>query len=388
LSASGTAAVSLAANDVAGEKKAVGPPAIIPYNFNNKFAAELIATARKIATPGKGILAADESTGTIQKRFEAIKVDNTQANRREYRRLLFTSKDIGKYISGAILYEETLFEKTEDGSDLIKYLKDNDIMIGIKVDKGTKTLPSTDGEFYTQGITDLDQRCDKYYKQGARFAKWRAVLKISDKCPSQLSIIENAHTLAQYAAICQANGLVPIVEPEILMDGSHSIEVCQYWTEKVLAACYKALSDFNVLLEGTLLKPNMVLPGEQCKDQSSPQQIAAMTVRALQRTVPAAVPGIVFLSGGQTEEQASVNLNQINALPLGPRPWSLSFSYGRALQQSCLTAWGGQPANVPAAQAAFIARARANGLAQLGQYTGDAAGTASQQSLHVKNYTY
>jgi len=234
----------------------------------------------------------------------------------------------------------------------------------------------------------LDERCTKYYKAGARFAKWRAVLRISENTPSPLSIQETAHTLAQYAAICQANGLVPVVEPEILMDGDHTIQICQYWTEKVLAACYKALNDANVLLEGTLLKPNMVLPGEQSKHQVDPSIAAIATVRALQRTVPPAVPGITFLSGGQTEEQASVHLNAMNALDLGPRPWSLTFSYGRALQQTCLQVWQGKKENVAAAQAAFLVRAKANSLAQLGKYTGDAASASSSQSLHVKNYTY
>jgi len=344
---------------------------------------------KKIATPGRGILAADESTGTIGSRFKSIKAENNRQNRRDYRHLLFTTRDLEKYISGVIVYEETLYEKTEDGKvELIQFLKDKGIVIGIKVDKGTKHLPSTDNETYTQGLTDLDQRCAAYYKQGARFAKWRAVLRISENTPSPLSISETAHTLAQYAAICQANGLVPVVEPEILMDGLHSIEVCQYWTEKVLAACYKALNDANVLLEGSLLKPNMVLPGEQSSQRVGADVIATATVRALQRTVPPAVPGITFLSGGQTEEQATVNLNALNGLPLGPRPWSLTFSYGRALQQSCILAWAGKKENVAKAQAVLLARARANGAAQQGKYAGEAATDASKQSLHVKNYAY
>jgi len=359
------------------------------YLSENKFASELIATAKKIASPGHGILAADESTGTIAKRFEAIKVENSRANRREYRRLLFTTPDLEKYISGVILYEETLYEKTEDGkTELVQYLKDKGILLGIKVDKGTKHLPSTDNETYTQGLTDLDERCQKYYKQGARFAKWRAVLRISDNTPTLLSIKETANTLASYASICQANGLVPVVEPEILMDGNHPIHICQFWTEKVLAACYKALNDANVLLEGTLLKPNMVLAGEQCTQQPNAAVVAASTVKALQRTVPPAVSGITFLSGGQTEEQATINLNAMNALPLGPRPWSLTFSYGRALQQSVLSTWRGKSENVQAAQRVLLARARANGLAQQGKYTGDAESSSSKQSLYEKNYTY
>jgi len=280
-------------------------------------------------------------------------------------------------------------KKRFHGKDLlIQPLLDQGILLGIKVDKGTKHLPSTDNETYTQGLTDLDQACASYYKAGCRFAKWRATLQISSNTPSPLAIQENAHTLAQYAAICQANGLVPVVEPEILMDGDHSLYVCQYWTEKVLAACYKALSDANVLLEGTLLKPNMVLPGEGCKDKYSTSQIATATVRALQRTVPPAVPGVTFLSGGQTEEQATTNLNGMNSLNLGARPWALTFSYGRALQQSCLQAWGGKKENFEKGQEALLTRARANSAAQLGKYEGGSASGSSNQSLFVKDYSY
>jgi fructose-bisphosphate aldolase class I len=287
------------------------------------------------------------------------------------------------------LYEETLTERTEDKKDLIvKSLIDNGVILGIKVDKGTKHLPSTDNETYTQGLTDLDQRCAEYYKLGCRFAKWRATLRISSTTPSPLSINETAHTLAQYAAICQANGLVPVVEPEILMDGDHSLAVCQYWTEKVVAACYKCLNDANVLLEGTLLKPNMVLPGEGCKTKYSTEELAMASVKALQRTVPPAVPGITFLSGGQTEEQATVMLNAINKLSLGQRPWALTFSYGRALQQSCLQAWAGKKENFEKGQQVFLARARANSAAQLGKYEGEEASTSSKESLYVKDYSY
>jgi fructose-bisphosphate aldolase class I len=361
----------------------------IPFFPEYKYRDELIATAKKIASPGKGILAADESTGTIAKRFKEIKVENTRENRREFRRLLFTAPGLNKHISGVILYEETLFDTTEDGKKkLVDFLTEQGIVLGIKTDKGTKHLPGTDDEQYTQGLTDLDQRCEKYYQAGARFCKWRAVIKISRNCPSPLSIQENAFTLARYAAISQAHGLVPIVEPEILMDGPHSLEICQYWTEKVVAACYKALSDNHVLLEGTLLKPNMVLPGTECKNQRDSKTIGRATADAMRRTVPAAVPGIMFLSGGQSEVTATLNLNAINQEP--NRPWSVSFSYGRALQQSCLKAWMGKPENVPAAQKALLQRARANGLANLGQYTGEEGGASSAagQSLHVKNYTY
>jgi len=333
-------------------------------------------------------LAADESTGTIGSRLEKIGLKNERKFRREYRKLLFSTPDIGKYISGCIMYEETLFEE-DDGKPLIDYLNRAGVVLGIKTDLGTKHLPGTDDETYTQGITDLDARCKKYYARGARFAKWRAVLKISRNCPSPHAIQENAWTLAMYAAISQANGLVPIVEPEILMDGTHSIQICQYWTEKVLGACYKALNDLNVMLEGTLLKPNMVLPGTESKQRVDDATIARATVQALQRSVPPAVPGIMFLSGGQSEEEASRRLNALNSLPLGLRPWSLSFSYGRALQQSALKAWRGDPNNVGAAQAAFFARAKANGEAQRGQYRGAAGGAAAAgDNLHEKNYKY
>jgi len=363
----------------------------VPYLHKNPFAEELVATAKKVATSGKGILAADESTGTIGKRLQKIGLKNERPHRREYRRILFTTPGIGKYISGCILYEETLFETTEDGkTPLIDYLKKEGVVIGIKTDKGTKTLPGSDDETYTQGITDLDERCKKYYERGARFAKWRAVLKISKNCPSPAAIQENAWTLAMYAAVSQANGLVPIVEPEILMDGNHSIEICQYWTEKVVGACYKALNDLNVMLEGTLLKPNMVLPGTESKEFKTIDDatIAKATVQALQRSVPPAVPGIMFLSGGQTEEEASRRLNAINALSLGPRPWVLSFSYGRALQQSAMSAWKGDSGNVSKAQDAFFARAKANGEAQLGKYVNKQQGGAASVSLHEKNYKY
>uniref|UniRef100_A0A7S0DFR7 Fructose-bisphosphate aldolase n=2 Tax=Amorphochlora amoebiformis TaxID=1561963 RepID=A0A7S0DFR7_9EUKA len=263
------------------------------FTKENKYAQELIATAQRIATPGKGILAADESIGTIGKRFKAINVPNTRENRRAYRYLLSSTKGLGKHISGVILFEESLFETMADGSDLVDGFKKEGILLGIKVDKGTRHLPGTDGELYTQGLTDLDKRCKKYYEFGARFAKWRAVVKILDKVgPSLNAINETAHSLARYAAICQANGLAPIVEPEILMDGKHDLATAQKWTEKVISTCYEALRLQGVLLEGTLLKPNMVLPGAQCDKKYGPADCAAATVTALQRSVPVAVPGI------------------------------------------------------------------------------------------------
>lgn len=354
----------------------------------NKYEAELIQTARAIAAPGKGILAADESTGTIGNRFKAINLENNVENRRAYRELLFTSPDIEKYISGVIMYEETLFQKHANGTPFTTLLNKKNIIVGIKVDEGTKPLPQCDNETSTQGLTNLDVRCAKYYKAGARFAKWRAVLRISEHTPSDLSVAETAYTLARYAAICQANGLVPIVEPEILMDGDHDIDTCRRVTEKVLTACYAALSLNRVILEGTLLKPNMVTSGVSNKTRAGPAEVARHTVLALQRTVPAAVPGITFLSGGMSEEEASVNLNALNALPLGPRPWSLTFSFGRALQQSAIKAWGGKKENIAKSQAAFIGRAKANSEAQLGKYKGGAASGAGNESLYVANYKY
>ncbi|KAE8098480.1 hypothetical protein FH972_016538 [Carpinus fangiana] len=273
------------------------------------------------------------------------------------------------------------------GQPFVELLKENGVLPGIKVDKGTVVLAGTNGETTTQGLDGLAQRCQKYYEAGARFAKWRAVLNIGVTEPSQLAINENANGLARYAIICQENGLVPIVEPEILVDGSHDIEKCADVTERVLAACYKALNDHHVLLEGTLLKPNMVTPGSDAP-KVAPEVIAELTVRALQRTMPPAVPAVVFLSGGQSEEEATVNLDAMNKLK-GKKPWTLSFSFGRALQSSTLKAWGGKPENVAKAQAAFLARAKANSEATLGIYKGDAKlGEGASESLHVKGYKY
>jgi len=350
---------------------------------------ELIATARAIATPGKGILAADESTGTIGKRFESVGVENIEPNRRAYRDLLFTTEGLEQYISGVILYDETIHQATEDGVPFAELLKKKGIIIGIKVDKGVKNLRGTAEESFTQGFDDLDARCQKYYKLGARFAKWRAVLKISSSegCPSELSIEENTRGLARYAAICQDNGLVPIVEPEILMDGNHSLAVSVKVTQRVLAATYKALHDANVLLEGTLLKPNMVLNGLSNKPASH-SEVGRATLTVLSRTVPPAVPGITFLSGGQSEEDASLNLNAINTTSGIPKPWNVSFSYGRALQASCIKTWRGNKENVPKAQAVLLERARANSEASLGKYKGGAGGDSAEESLFVSNYVY
>ena len=352
--------------------------------LDQKIAKELVETANKICTPGKGILAADESTGTIKKRFDSSGIECTVENRAAYRALLFTTPNIGNYISGAILYEETLFQNAPDGTPMVELLERAGIIPGIKVDLGLVTIPGTDGESSTTGLDGLGARCKKYYDAGARFAKWRAVLKIGNGFPSTLSIQETAHTLARYAATCQENGLVPIVEPEILNDGDHSIERCALETEKTLAAVFKALHDQHVLLEGCLLKPNMVLSGYEAAQKATPAEVGYYTLRTLQRTVPPALVGVVFLSGGQSEEEASVNLSAINAQP-GKKPWALTFSYGRALQASTIKAWGGKVENVHAAQEVLLKRARANFEAAQGKYvgTGEVA-----ESLHVKNYVY
>jgi fructose-bisphosphate aldolase class I len=354
------------------------------------FREELEKTAKAMVADGKGLLAADESTGTIGKRFAGIGVENTEDNRRAYRELLFTTKGFEQYVSGVIMFEETLGQSCVDGTPFVELLKRKGVIPGIKVDKGVQPLAGTDGDTYTTGLDGLGARCKGYYERGARFAKWRAVLKMgaNGELPSELSIRENAYGLARYAATCQENGLVPIVEPELLMDGSHGIEVCQVATEKILAATYKALSDCNVFLEGSILKPNMVCPGASHKGEpANPSAVAIGTVKALLRGLPAAVPGVVFLSGGQSEEEASINLSAINAVAM-PRPWSLTFSYGRALQASCLKAWVGKAANVPKAQVAFLERAKANSLGAKGQYVGSGEAGAASEKLFVAGYSY
>ncbi|PRP79731.1 hypothetical protein PROFUN_12665 [Planoprotostelium fungivorum] len=334
-----------------------------------KYRQELAQTAQALSQRGKGLLAADESTGTIGKRFDSIKVENNESNRRDYRELLFTTKGWGQYCSGVILYDETLHQKAADGTPFTELLKKEGVISGIKLDKGVVPIPGTEGETSTQGLDGLAQRCADYYSKGVRFAKWRAVLNINKSSPSQLGITENAHTLARYAAICQENGLVPIVEPEVLMDGEHSLEDCIEATQSVLAGVVKALHDHHIFLEGCVLKPNMVTPGQghASYKTTSAQEVARATVTVLQRTIPPAIPGIFFLSGGQSEEEASRNLNAINALEAA-KPWALSFSYGRALQKSALSAWGGKKENLQAGQDAFAQRAKANSEAQLGKY--------------------
>ena len=354
----------------------------------NPFTAELIENARKIATPGKGILAADESTGTIGQRFSKIEVENNFENRQAYRTLLFTTPGLGKYISGVIQFEETLDNRAPDGTLIQEYLHREGIIPGIKVDKGTAVLPGTDGETATMGLDGLAERCKGYYEKGCRFAKWRAVLKIGPGLPTERAILENAHGLARYASICQANGLVPIVEPEVLADGPHSIEECAEKSARVFSAVVKALHDYGVLLEGALLKPNMITSGSANPNKASSGDVAWKTIQTLIRTIPAAIPGILFLSGGQSEEEASLELNAINAIPEVKRPWTLSFSFGRALQVSCLAAWRGKVENTEAAQQALLKRAEANSKASLGVYEGGVGGEASNENLFVSNYTY
>ena len=291
---------------------------------------ELRAIAAKILQPGKGILAADESTGTIGKRLGSVNLENTEDNRRKYRQLLFTTPSFGENISGVILFEETFHQKTDKGERFVDLIIKQGAVPGIKLDTGIVPLAGTIGEGTTQGLDDLHKRCQEFKKGGCGFAKWRCVLNIGQHTPSHVALQENANVLARYASICQQNGLVPIVEPEVLCDGDHDLERCQKVTEQTLAYTYKALADHHVFLEGTLLKPNMVTPGQSCSKKASHAEIGLATVTALRRGVPAAVPGIVFLSGGQSEIDATNNLNEINKAP-GPKPWTLSFSYGREI---------------------------------------------------------
>jgi fructose-bisphosphate aldolase class I len=331
----------------------------------------LEAVAKAMAAPGKGILAADESTGTIEKRLASIKVENTEDSRRAYRELLFSAKGLSQYISGVILYDETLRQKAANGTPFVELLSNSGILPGIKVDTGAKDLAFCPGETVTEGLDNLPKRCAEYVKLGAKFAKWRAVINIGKDIPSSTCIAANAHALARYAAICQAAGLVPIVEPEVLMDTDHTVERCEEVTEWTLNAVYEALYVNRVVLERTVLKPSMVVSGKGCPRQADVAEVAERTVRVLKRCVPAAVPGIVFLSGGQSDELATEHLNAMNKKFGKELPWPLSFSYGRALQASPLKTWKGAPANVAAAQAALLHRARMNGLACSGRYSAE-----------------
>ena len=329
--------------------------------------AQLSAHAQALVAPGKGILAADESSGTIKKRFDSIGVESTEDNRRDYREMLFRAPGAGNYISGVILYDETLRQNAADGTPLVKILQDDGVIPGIKVDLGAKPLPNAEGETVTEGLDGLRERLAEYYELGARFAKWRATYTITDSLPSQYCIDVNAHALARYAALCQEASIVPIVEPEVLMDGAHTIERSFEVTSAVLDALYEELFAQRVVLEGSLLKPNMVLSGYSCSTQASVEDVAAATVKCFKEQVPSAVPGIVFLSGGQSDELATAHLNAMNKL--GPLPWELSFSYGRALQAPALKAWKGAIANVEAGANAFLHRAKCNSAARSGRYT-------------------
>ncbi|MDX1401660.1 MAG: class I fructose-bisphosphate aldolase [Kiloniellales bacterium] len=329
--------------------------------------ASLNETARALVAPGKGILAADESSPTIKKRFDSIKVESTEENRRDYRNMLFTTPGAASYISGVILFDETIRQSSADGKPLVEILTDTGIIPGIKVDKGAKPLAGCADEKVTEGLDGLRERLQEYRKLGARFTKWRAVYSINETLPSATAVAVNAHALARYAALAQEAGLVPIVEPEVLMDGSHDIDDCEAVSEEVLLSVYAELALQGVELEGTLLKPNMILSGTDCPEQADVEEVAARTIKVLKRAVPAAVPGIVFLSGGQSDEVATLHLNAMNRHE--NLPWKLSFSYGRALQASPLKAWSGKSGNLKVAQEAFLERAKANGLATLGQYS-------------------
>ncbi|MDB6123618.1 MAG: Fructose-bisphosphate aldolase [Pedosphaera sp.] len=328
---------------------------------------EMESIAKALVAPGKGILAADESGGTIEKRFKIINVPSTETNRRDYREMLFTTPGAAEYISGVILYDETIRQKAKDGTPLPEVLKRQGIIPGIKVDKGAMPLAGFPGEKITEGLDGLRARFEEYYKLGARFAKWRAVITIGKDLPTLGCLEANAHALARYAALSQEAKIVPIVEPEVLMDGDHTIERCEEVTELTLRIVFQQLTMQRIVLERMLLKPNMVVPGKDSSKQASVREVATATIRCLRRTVPSAVPGIVFLSGGQSDVLATQHLNVMNQM--GPHPWQLSFSYGRALQDAPLHSWLGNPANVTAGQEAFFHRAKANGFARNGKYT-------------------
>ena len=335
--------------------------------------SDLNKVAQAMVAPGKGLLAADELTGTIKKRFDAIKVESTEDTRRDYREMLFRAKDaMSKCISGVILYDETIWQKAKDGTPLVKLIEQAGAIPGIKVDEGTQPLPNCPGELVTIGLDKLAARLADYYKQGARFAKWRAVIDIGKDIPSMTAIHVNAHALARYAALCQAAQIVPIVEPEVLMDGDHDIDRCYDVTQRVLNKVFQELRIQRVALEGMILKPNMAISGKKCPRQASVEEVAEKTVRLLKTCVPAIVPGIAFLSGGQSDEDATAHLDAMNRI--GGMPWKLTFSYGRALQAAPQHAWSGKAENVAAGQAAFSHRARMNSLATKGEWRSDLEG--------------
>ncbi len=330
---------------------------------------QLAETAQAMVAPGKGIIAIDESTATIAKRFAGVGIENTEENRRAYRELLLTAPNLGQYISGAILFDETIRQSTKDGVPFAKIMADNGIIPGIKVDKGPQPLAGFPGEVVTEGLDGLRARLEEYYRLGARFAKWRAVINIGEDIPTGTAIEANSHALARYAALCQEQGLVPMVEPEVIMDGGHDIDMCYEVTEVVLRSLFGSLYEQNVMLEGTILKASMVIHGTQSAEKASREEVAAATLRCLKSTVPATLPGIVFLSGGQSDEDATAHLDAMNKA--GPHPWPLSFSYGRAMQSAALKLWSQDlQGNYAGAQETVFARARDNGLAALGQWPG------------------
>ena len=329
---------------------------------------QLAETARAMVAPGKGIIAIDESSSTCQKRFDGVGIECTEENRRAYRELLLTAPDANEYLSGAILFDETIRQSTKAGVPFARYMADHGMIPGIKVDKGTHPLAGFPGELITEGLDGLRERLQEYYKLGARFAKWRAVINIGEDIPSGTCIEANSHALARYAALCQEQGIVPMVEPEVLMDGDHDIETCYEVTEVVLRSLFDALYNQNVMLEGTILKASMVVPGKDCAEQASVEEVAESTLMCLKSAVPAILPGIVFLSGGQSDEAATAHLDAMNRM--GPNPWPLSFSYGRAMQQAALKLWSQDMAgNFAKAQRTVYERARDNGLAALGQWS-------------------
>ena len=348
---------------------------------------ELEQTARELITEGKGILAADETVPTLTKRFDALKIASTEDSRRTYREMFFTTPGAAAFISGVILQDETIRQKNAVGIPLTEVLSKQGIIPGIKVDSGAKVLAGSPDEKVTEGLDGLRDRLKEYAAMGARFAKWRAVIRITDRLPSPMCVHVNAHALARYAALCQEQGIVPIVEPEVLMDGPHTIERCEDVTSSVLHTVFHALFEQCVRLEGMLLKPSMVIAGKNCPKKASVQEVATATLRCLRRHVPAAVPGIVFLSGGQSEVLATSHLNAVNKLDL-PKPWKISFSYGRALQDPAMEAWRGKQQNLKAAQQAFYQRAKCNSAAAIGKYTSALEGkkSAPEAAVHRSDW--
>ncbi|CAL4989321.1 unnamed protein product [Urochloa decumbens] len=370
-----------------GATRQAAPPKTVTVSMAvraSPYADELVQTAKTIASPGRGILATDETNGTCGKKLASIGLENTEANRLAYRTLLVSAPGLGQYISGVILFEETLYQSTADGKKITDILVEQGIVPGIKVDKGLAPLAGSNNELWCRGLDGLASREAAYYQAGARFAKWRTVLSIPNG-PSELAVKEAACGLARYAAISQDNGLVPIVEPEILLDGEHGIERTFEVALKVWAETFYYMAENNVMLEGILLKPSMVTPGAECEDKATPEQVASYSRKLLHRRVPPAVPGIMFLSGGQSEVEATQNLNAINQTP---HPWHVSFSFARALQNTCLKTWAGRPENVKAAHDALLLRAKANSLAQLGKYTSDGEDAEASEGMFVKNYVY